>query len=563
MAVAVGQLHGFKPHVRSQRCRLLSFTHLEFLTFEPNQIDLAHPKEQTNLTASGFHRSISTPCLTLTPKVEEESKVRPRIELIGGRTAPRACALAVEVAIATASGIDPELLSSGLGGAYLLRGRNGDNIAVAKPIDEEPLALNNPKGFTGRMLGQPGLKRSVKVGETGIRELAAYLLDHGGFAGVPPTALVKFSHVVFNVNESSLVKPPLYKIASLQRFVDHDSDAGDLGSAGFSVSSVHRIGILDVRLLNIDRHAGNMLVGKYEHDKYSLGATELVPIDHGLCLPEWLDDPYFEWLHWPQALVPFSDVEMEYIMNLDPFVDANLLRTELPSLGEASIRVLAVCTIFLKKAAAAGLCLGDVGEMMTRDSHGGEETMSVLESVCARAKDTVLMLSHEVDCGINEGNALEEKQEKDLEMFHFDEEFEENSMFMYNQSKANQSSSLIGKPPLPPKPQSTKPSKPFPLDGKKLCSLLENDSHDIPNATLHKRTDAVDIKGHDARIKAGNLFKSISFAAPGRKDEIEGVSFGDLKEDEWEFFLEMLERLLPEVFEERKNTGVTQRVGSA
>ncbi|KAL9240040.1 hypothetical protein vseg_014303 [Gypsophila vaccaria] len=558
MAVAVGQLHGFKPHVRSQRCRLLSFTHLEFLTFEPNQIDLAHPIEQTNLSASGFHRSISTPCLTLTHKVEEESKVRPRIELIGGRTAPRARALAVEVAIATASGIDPELLSSGLGGAYLLRGRNGDSLAVAKPIDEEPLALNNPKGFTGRMFGQPGLKRSIKVGETGIRELAAYLLDHGGFARVPPTALVKFSHVVFNVNDSSLVKPPLYKIASLQRFVDHDSDAGDLGSSGFSVSSVHRIGILDVRLLNIDRHAGNMLVGKYEHDKYSLGATELVPIDHGLCLPEWLDDPYFEWLHWPQALVPFSDVEVEYIMNLDPFSDANILRTELPSLGEASIRVLVVCTIFLKKAAAAGLCLGDMGEMMTRDAHGGEETMSVLESVCARAKDTVLRLSNNIDCGINVGEEHEEEeQEQDSEMFHFDEEFEENSMFMFNHS-----SSLVGKPPLPPKP--TKPSKGFPLDVKKLCPLPEDDCHDILDDTLQRRTDAIDIKGtHDTRVKAGNLFKSISFAAPGRKDEIEGVSFGDLKEDEWEFFLEMLDRLLPEVFEERKNTGVTQRVGSA
>jgi hypothetical protein len=26
---------------------------------------------------------------------------------------------------------------------------------------------------------------------------------------------------------------------------------------------------------------------------------ELVPIDHGFCLPESLDPPYLEWLHWP------------------------------------------------------------------------------------------------------------------------------------------------------------------------------------------------------------------------------------------------------------------------
>jgi len=24
----------------------------------------------------------------------------------------------------------------------------------------------------------------------------------------------------------------------------------------------------------------------------------LIPIDHGFCLPEALEPPYFEWLHW-------------------------------------------------------------------------------------------------------------------------------------------------------------------------------------------------------------------------------------------------------------------------
>ena len=28
---------------------------------------------------------------------------------------------------------------------------------------------------------------------------------------------------------------------------------------------------------------------------------ELVPIDHGFCLPEALESPYLEWLYWPQA----------------------------------------------------------------------------------------------------------------------------------------------------------------------------------------------------------------------------------------------------------------------
>ncbi|KAK6232007.1 hypothetical protein SCA6_002080 [Theobroma cacao] len=106
---------------------------------------------------------------------------------------------------------------------------SGETIAVAKPIDEEPLAFNNPKGFGGLMLGQLAVKRSVRVGETSIRELAAYLLNHGGFVGVPTTSLVKISHVAFHVNEATAISETPYKIASLQNFVSHDFDAGELG----------------------------------------------------------------------------------------------------------------------------------------------------------------------------------------------------------------------------------------------------------------------------------------------------------------------------------------------
>ncbi|KAK6133955.1 hypothetical protein DH2020_032296 [Rehmannia glutinosa] len=77
----------------------------------------------------------------------------------------------------------------------------------------------------------------------------------------------------------------------------------------FPVSGVHRIGILDIRILNTDRHAGNLLVRKLD-DVGRFGQVELIPIDHGLCLPESLEDPYFEWIHWPQASIPFSDDEL-------------------------------------------------------------------------------------------------------------------------------------------------------------------------------------------------------------------------------------------------------------
>ncbi|KAG5242488.1 phosphatidylinositol and kinase family protein [Salix suchowensis] len=390
MAVVIDQNHGFKPFKRSQRCRLQSLTNFDVNILDIDQTNLSSLKKAFEVVK--FHRSFSSPCFSLATRVEEEVDTTPRIEILGGHGAPRVRALVVEVAIALASGVDPIPVSSGLGGAYILRSRNGNNIALAKPVDEEPLAFNNPKGFGGLMLGQPGMKRSIRVGETGLRELAAYLLDHGGFASVPPTALVRISHVGFHVNGAENISAPPWKIASLQRFVEHEFDAGELGSSGFSVASVHRIAIFDVRVLNLDRHAGNILVKKNDQkEKYAAGAAELVPIDHGLCLPEWLDDPYFEWLHWPQALVPFSESELVYISNLDPFKDAELLRSELSSLRESSIRVLVLCTIFLKQAAAAGLCLAGIGKMMTRESCSGEENLSVLEDLCTKQRKPLLM----------------------------------------------------------------------------------------------------------------------------------------------------------------------------
>lgn len=460
MAVSVDQQHhGFsksfsRPPPPPRRCKHQSHSHLDYyyditipeFTTKTNFAHTYSSKETyfEQVAHLSTHRSFSTPCLPLLTTTatsstldweEQERELGaaaaaniPMIEIIGGQSDLRARALVAEIAMAMAFGgvVDPVPVSSsgGPGGAYFLHDqRNSTNyhgtsnpiVAVVKPIDEKPLALNSPKGgfVEGqRMMGQLGLRSSIRVDETGVRELAAYLLDHGGFGRVPPTALVKISNAAFhhhhhlNLNEDARnyaeakapppVRPPYYKIASVQRFIDHVSDAGDLGPSAFSVSSIHRIGILDVRLLNLDRHAGNMLVieqgrGNDKSQSYTSeggGALELVPIDHGLCLPEWLDDPYFEWLHWPQALVPFSDSEVEYIRNLDPFKDAQLLRNEFPnSVRESSIRVLVLCTIFLKQAVAAGLCLANIGEMMTREFRGGsEEHSSVLENICLNAE---------------------------------------------------------------------------------------------------------------------------------------------------------------------------------
>ena len=205
----------------------------------------------------------------------------------------------------------------------------------------------------GRALGEPGLKPTVRVGEAAIREVAAYLLDYDHFARVPHTVLVKFTHPIFHIQNS---KPPspkpeqqdasdirsqtsldssssltssliqakylgldsnfsnntsrtVTKLGSLQEFVLHDCDTSEMGPSLFNVQDVHRIAILDIRLLNTDRHAGNILVQRPKGSGGKLSALEqlnqpqcrLLPIDHGFCLPEALEPPFFEWLHWPQV----------------------------------------------------------------------------------------------------------------------------------------------------------------------------------------------------------------------------------------------------------------------
>lgn len=192
-------------------------------------------------------------------------------------------------------GYAPALASEGSGGAYFLKNSYGvDNVAIFKPCDEEPLALNNPRGFANipRVASREGLKKGTIVGEGAMREVAAYLLDHPkegcrssfrkystGFAGVPPTMMVRCAHDAFRYSEGSWEKKP--KLGSLQQFVRAFGSCEDMGCASFQVEEVHKIAVLDMRLANTDRNGGNILVCRDENNE-----IKLVPIDHGYCLPE-------------------------------------------------------------------------------------------------------------------------------------------------------------------------------------------------------------------------------------------------------------------------------------
>ncbi|XP_068637070.1 phosphatidylinositol 4-kinase gamma 7-like [Aristolochia californica] len=523
------------------------------------------------LTRNLLHRSSSTPCLSPTGKdLQQRDRTGP-IEILGCSSR---CSLAKhivkDVVKAIKNEVEPIPVHSGLGGAYYFRNVRGESIAIVKPTDEEPYAPNNPKGFIGKALGQPGLKRSVRVGETGFREVAAYLLDYDHFANVPPTVLVKITHSVFNVNDgvnntnkSHDQNKAISKIASFQQFIPHDFDASDHGPSNFPVSAVHRIGILDVRIFNTDRHAGNLLVRKLDRVG-RFGQVELIPIDHGLCLPESLEDPYFEWIHWPQASIPFSDDELEYIANLDPVKDSDMLRMELPMIREACLRILVLSTIFLKEAAASGLCLAEIGEMMSREFHGCEEEPSELEVVCIEAKR--LVAEREVLSPKVADDAGEDDE------FQFDIECEESNFvakaaddFFTKPSYNFVYKGGSGRNPLSKLEESVEEGESDGEEGKDKFDDKQplTRGRAIPVSRLSMSLKGISLLEKNQRYKVANGEGNGSLVAgPGssRRSANEQlpasasfVKLADMNEEEWVLFLERFQELLNGAFAGRKS----------
>lgn len=91
----------------------------------------------------------------------------------------------------------------------------------------------------------------------------------------------------------------------------------------FETDEIHKIAILDLRIMNLDRNEGNILVQAIEDpniDEYSLDINNLdirkdpnmkrrlVPIDHGMSIPENLEVCSFDlvWLSFSHAERPFS-----------------------------------------------------------------------------------------------------------------------------------------------------------------------------------------------------------------------------------------------------------------
>ncbi|KAE8911394.1 hypothetical protein PF005_g6019 [Phytophthora fragariae] len=273
-----------------------------------------------------------------------------------------------------------QITSEGCGGAYFLTTesmKKSNPLGIFKPRDEEYMAPKNPRGYVkdNAVVGvtEHPVNKGFRVGNGALRECAAYLLDdaYGNFSGVPVTNLM-----VLSVNGEE-------KEGSMQRFVASQCSAEDMGTLKFAIPEVHKIGILDVRLFNTDRHAGNILLSARPNDQ-TFGMT---PIDHGFCLPSYkqLDGATFEWLQWPQAEFPFTCAELDHIASLDETRDAAMLRVV--GIEEECVTTMRVCTAVLKRGAEAGFSLFEIGSLLQRD--GDFSSPSQLELVVAKAATVV------------------------------------------------------------------------------------------------------------------------------------------------------------------------------
>ncbi|KAL3619178.1 hypothetical protein CASFOL_036748 [Castilleja foliolosa] len=296
-----------------------------------------------------------------------------------------------------AYGKQPIRSSEGTGGTYFMQDASGEKyVAIFKPIDEEPLAVNNPQGLPMSSNGE-GLKRGTRVGEGALREVVAYLLDHPksgprpksgdlemiGFAGVLPTIMVRCLHGGFNHPEGFEFSEEYVKVGSLQMFVKNQGSCEDVGPRDFPVEEVHKIGVFDIRTANADRHAGNILMRR-DAEK---GSIVLIPIDHGYCLPENFEDCTFDWLYWPQARQPFSQETLDYIKLLDAEQDISILNSYGLDLSPECARTLRISTMLLKKGAERGLTSFDIGNIMCREKLNEK---SIIEKIIDDANDSLL-----------------------------------------------------------------------------------------------------------------------------------------------------------------------------
>lgn len=285
------------------------------------------------------------------------------------------------------AGINPAFVGdTSTTACFYLRDSERRIVSVFKPQRVRSDSNSTIGPVRNRMMpseGTTALRKGFSAGGEGSREIAAYLLDKMHMSDVPNTTMISLAHPLLKGHQ----------IGSMQAYAPHFCSAEDVSSSKFSVHQVHKIALLDVRMFNTDRHAGNMLVGFKTPKAFPTARdltknnTTLVPIDHGFCLPEFpaLGEATFEWMNWRQSHEPLHPDLLSYIRSINMDRDIACLRQVLGK-NMLSMRVLLtlrVCTMWLQLAACNGLTFYQMGQFLCRPDLDG---LSPLERIVKHLK---------------------------------------------------------------------------------------------------------------------------------------------------------------------------------
>jgi len=184
-------------------------------------------------------------------------------------------------------------------------------------------------------------------------------------------------------------------MGSLQKFIKNAEPSENIAPGRFSTANVHRIGILDIRTLNTDRHGGNILAVPKSSSSSKDRVYDLFPIDHAFCFPTAFGEASWEWLYWPQSKKPFDSETLTYIENIDIEHDSQILRSL--GISEDAIVLNRAATMFLKMGAANGLTLYDIAKLCLSKKYKDQQEPSALERAFQTAKDASAQESTSID----------------------------------------------------------------------------------------------------------------------------------------------------------------------
>lgn len=259
-------------------------------------------------------------------------------------------------------------ISDGQTGSVYALEVGGEKIAVFKPESGEH--------FTRRSLGR---------GHGCVREEAVYLVDRvaSSKAGVPVTSRmdVEVEGVMLRGSVQAFV-------ADAVGFIEDFAMPREAKPASEFVPQevAEALAMLDMRVFNMDRHTGNLLLLGHSRP-HGLG-----PIDHGCCLPPWwkLGEANFDaWYGWAQLREPPCEATRRLAREAAEGLPQTCDMVRDAGLEEVAILTLRICTLLVSVGVGElDLPCSHLAALMLRDEVRGFQELSWLESkvlACANA----------------------------------------------------------------------------------------------------------------------------------------------------------------------------------